>query len=97
MVSQHPPTQPNPPSTAAQGSSPVVITSSSSTSQATPATISITAVTGAVAGILVWALQTYVFHANVPGALQPIIPILAGGLVAEGTHLWTIFTKLTNK
>jgi hypothetical protein len=69
----------------------------SSTSQATPATISITTATGALVGILVWVLQTYVFHADVPGVLQPIIPIVAGGLIALGSHLWTILTHLTNK
>jgi hypothetical protein len=69
----------------------------SSTSQATPATLSITAATGAVVGILVWALQTYVFHADVPGVLQPVIPIVAASLVALGTHVWTVLTHLTNK
>ena len=74
-----------------------MVTSSNSTSQATPVTISITTVVSVVIGVLTWLLQSYVFHSEVPKPLQPIIPIVASTIVGVGVHIWTVLTPKTNK
>lgn len=84
MVSQHPPTQPAP---------------STKTSSSTPTTTvtatSISTATGAAVGVILWALQTYVYPDGLPGVLQAAIPIIVPAVFGFVVHLWaTVQAKL---
>jgi len=86
MASQHPPTQP--------ASTPKPATSSSSPKTTVTAT-SVSTATGAVVGVILWALQTYVFPEGLPGALQAAIPIIIPAVFGFVVHLWaTVNAKL---
>jgi hypothetical protein len=47
-------------------------------------------IAGAIAGLALWALQAYVFHAPAPGAVQIAISVLVPAAV---TGIASLFTK----
>lgn len=42
---------------------------------------------GALAGLILWALQAYVFHASVPGAVETAVTIIVPG-ACTGVASW---------
>jgi hypothetical protein len=48
------------------------------------------AIAGAIAGLALWALQTYIFHAPAPGAVQIAIDVLVPAAV---TGIASLLTK----